>query len=600
MGETMKELEYPFDEKYILSKKKYIKKILLEEIRSQNYIKKRIAILGGSTTNNIKQILELFLLNQGIYPEFYESEYNRYYEESVFRNDVLERFQPDIIYIHTTNKNINRVPTMTDSKEQIDEMIRVELNKFTTMWDNISKTYKCPIIQNNFEMPFYRLLGNKDVSDIHGATNYISRLNMQFYTYAQNNKDFYICDINYISADYGLKKWSDPFYWYMYKYALNVSAIPYLAFNVANIIKSIYGKNKKGLVLDLDNTLWGGIVGDDGVDNIKLGPEESNGQAYSEFQRYIKAHKQLGIVLNINSKNDYENAIAGLKHPDGELSVEDFIVIKANWNSKDLNFEEIARQLNVLPESLVFLDDNPAERDIITAQFPDVCAPEIDMIQDYIQIVDRSGFFEVTNVSDDDIERNKMYKQNIDRAKSEAGFKTYEEYLHSLKMKSIIKGFEYIYIPRIAQLTNKSNQFNLTTRRYTQTEVEDIAKHEDYITLYGKLEDKFGDNGVVTAIIGRIIGEECHIELWIMSCRVLKRDMEFAMMDTLVKECNKHKIKRIIGYYYPTAKNNMVREFFKSQGFIKISESEDKATIWELKELLKYKKRNNVIEVIYE
>lgn len=173
----------------------------------------------------------------------------------------------------------------------------------------------------------------------------------------------------------------------MYKYALNVNAIPYLSFNVANIIKSILGKNKKGFVLDLDNTLWGGIIGDDGVDNIVLGQEEAVGQAYSEFQRYIKEHQQLGIILNIDSKNDHENAVAGLKHPDSEFTEGDFISVKANWEPKDKNFTDIANELNLLPESLVFIDDNPAERYIITKQLPEVNAPEIGIVQNYIKIL---------------------------------------------------------------------------------------------------------------------------------------------------------------------------------------------------------------------
>ena len=214
---------------------------------------------------------------------------------------------------------------------------------------------------------------------------------MEFYNYAQTHDNFYICDINYISADYGLKEWSDPFYYHMYKYAVNVNAIPYLAFNVANIIKSVFGKNKKGMVLDLDNTLWGGVIGDDGVDNIVLGPEESEGQVYSEFQRYIKEHLQLGAVLNINSKNDEENALAGLAHPDSGLSKDDFVTIKANWNPKDQNLREIAEEMNLLPESLLFIDDNPAERHIVTEQLPGVVAPEIGEAYQYIANIDRGG-----------------------------------------------------------------------------------------------------------------------------------------------------------------------------------------------------------------
>lgn len=591
----LKELEYPFDAEYIVKKKKSLKKRLLEE--KEGMVDKKIAILGGSTTNDIKLVLEIFLLNYGIKPTFYESEYNQYYQDAMFPGDELLEFAPDIIYIHTSNRNIIRFPEMTDDQECIDALLKSEMDKYTGIWKNLEKVFHCPIIQNNFDYPFYRLLGNKDASDIHGKTNFINRLNMAFNEYAQKHENFYICDLNYISADYGLQKWADPFYWHMYKYAVAVPAIPYLSFNIANIIKSVFGKNKKGFVLDLDNTLWGGIIGDDGVDNIALGPEESEGQVYSEFQRYIKEYKRLGILLNIDSKNDYENAIAGLNHPDSELKPDDFIEIKANWNPKDKNFKEIAAELNLLPESLVFIDDNPAERAIVTEQIPGVCAPEIGNVENYIRVIDRSGFFEVTNISKDDLKRNEMYQENVQRAKLEASYDNYEEYLLSLEMKGTIRSFEPVYMARIAQLTNKSNQFNLTTKRYTQSEIEETALDDNYLTLYGKLEDKFGDNGVVSVVIGHIKENICHVDLWIMSCRVLKRDMEFAMMDMLAKQCVARGVTEIRGYYYPTAKNKMVKEFYALQGFDKVSEDELGNTVWKLNINEQYKNKNHVIQV---
>lgn len=588
-------LEYPFDAQYILLKKKHLKKCLLEG--TPNFLPKKIAILGGSTTSDIKLILELFLLNQGIRPEFYESQYNQYYQDAMFPNNQLESFAPDIIYIHTSNRNISTYPMISNTAEEIDHLLDTEMRKFTGIWNRLEAVYHCPVIQNNFEMPLYRLMGNKDASDIHGAVNFLTRLNMKFYEYAQSHDNFYICDINYISADYGLKEWSDPFYWHMYKYALCVPAIPYLAFNVANIIKSIFGKNKKGFVLDLDNTLWGGVIGDDGVDNIVLGPEEPEGQVYSEFQNYLKAHKQLGILLNINSKNDYENAIAGLHHPDSVLSEEDFICIKANWDPKNQNFAQIASELNLLPESLVFVDDNPAERHIVREGLKGVSAPEMGQVHEYIRILDRSGFFEVTALSADDLKRNEMYKKNAERTKLMASFEDYKDYLLSLEMTGMIRPFEPVYLSRIAQLSNKSNQFNLTTRRYTQAEIEKLSKDPDYVTLYGKLADKFGDNGVVSVIIGHITGQECQIDLWLMSCRVLKRDMEYAMMDSLVHRCQELGIKTIRGFYYPTAKNNMVREFYGLQGFRKVKEEESGSTEWEFIIPETYENKNQVIQV---
>lgn len=592
----MKELEYPFDGEYILKKAKSIKKALLAD--GSKRIVKRIAVLGGSTTHDIIKVLELFLLHYGIEPSFYESEYAQYWQDAMFDNPKLKEFGPDIIYVHTSNRNIMDYPALTDTEEDVEVLLSKSYEHFRVMWDMLRQTYQCPIIQNNFEYPFYRLLGNQEASDIHGRISFLNRLNEMFYGYARENSSFYINDIQYLSACYGLDKWADPFYWHMYKYSLCLPAIPTLSFNVANIIKSLYGKNKKALVLDLDNTLWGGIVGDDGVENLEIGQETSMGQVFSEFQSYIKQQKDIGIMLNISSKNEQENALAGLAHPDGILKPEDFVVIKANWEPKSQNVAEIAAELNIMQDSLVFVDDNPAEREIIKAQLNGVAAPEIGSPEQYIRVLDHSGFFEVTNLSEDDRMRSDMYKANLERTKLQENFSDYTEFLKSLKMTGTIKPFEPLYMARIAQLTNKSNQFNLTTRRYTQAEIEQIAADTSYLTLYGKLEDKFGDNGVVSVVIGRKEDDTLHMDLWLMSCRVLKRDMEFAMMDTLVHTCQKAGITKIKGYYYPTPKNKMVENFYELQGFTQEEQDHEGNSIWYFEITSEYQNKNKAIKVV--
>ena len=595
----MKELEYPFDSSYIMKKSKSLKKALLSD--GSDRIHKKIAVLGGSTTHDIIRILELFLLNYGIEPEFYESEYGQYWQDAMFPGE-LNDFNPDIIYIHTSNRNITDFPTMDDSAEAVDEKLQKAYQHFETMWKKLSDTYHCPIIQNNFEAPFYRLLGNRDFFDVHGRLSFINRLNEKFAEYARKASDsaesFFINDINYLSSCYGLDQWSDPLAWHMYKYALCIPAIPTLSFNVANIIKSIYGKNKKGLVLDLDNTLWGGVVGDDGVDGIEIGQETNLGQVYAEFQNYVKMQKDIGVLLTVDSKNDEENAIAGLNHPDGSLKPDDFVAIKANWEPKSENMKAIAKELNILPESLVFVDDNPAERAIVEGQIKGAAVPEIDSPEHYIRIIDHAGFFEATSVSDDDRKRNEMYMANKKRTELEESFTDYSEYLKSLEMEAEIAPFEKMYMPRIAQLTNKSNQFNLTTKRYTQDDIEKTAADDSNITLYGRLKDKFGDNGIVSLVIGNIRSDsELHIDLWLMSCRVLKRDMEFAMMDVLVEKARERGVKTIYGYYYPTAKNKMVKEFYDIQGFDLVSEDADGNKTYKLDLSQNYENKNKVIEV---
>lgn len=627
----MKELEYPFNAEYIQKKRKSIRRELLSDGTSR--IKKKIAILGGSTTHDVMQMLELFLLNQGIEPEFYESEYAMWWEDVMFDAPELTEFHPDIIYIHTSTRNVRSWPTVRDDADTINEMLEGEYQHFVQVWKKITDVYKCPIIQNNFEEPFYRLLGNLDFSDIHGRVNYVSRLNEKFAAYAREHQAFYINDIHYMASCYGLQKWADPFYWHMYKYACAVQAIPELAYNLANIIKAIYGKNKKAYVLDMDNTLWGGVVGDDGPDNIEIGQETSLGQVYSEFQGYLKAHKDLGVLLTVDSKNDEENALAGLARPDSVLNKDDFVCIKANWENKDRNIVEIANELNIGTDSLVFVDDNPAERAIVAGQVPGVAVP--DMPEDaakYLVTLDRAGFFEPIGLSEEDLKKSEMYKANAARRQQEAAFSDYGEYLKSLEMKGEIAAFAPQYMSRIAQLTNKSNQFNLTTRRCSLTDIENVAADPAYITLYGRLEDKFGDNGVVSVVYGhrgtdeaqpatgdaatgsyvssdgaagndgsmkrvQIDGTALHIDLWLMSCRVLKRGMEDAMLDALVTRCKDTGITKIYGYYYPTAKNGMVKDFFDRMGFTLGSEDGDGNKTYSYEIPDSYENRNKAIDV---
>lgn len=585
---------YPVDSKQLLRKKLRIKKELLSQ--NISFIEKRIAVLGGSTTNEIVDQLELFLLNYGIKPTFYQSEYAQYWQDAVFGNEELDSFQPDIVFIHTNWRNITVFPTTASLVEESNQLLDDQIAHFSVMWDKIAERYACPVIQNNFDRPAWRLLGNSDISDYRGKSNFISRLNQKLYDYAQGHKGFYVNDIDYLAANYGLEKWSNPLYWHMYKYSLCMDAIPSLAKSVADIIKSIYGKNKKVLVCDLDNTLWGGVVGDDGVEGIQVGPEVPTGQIYSEFQSYVKELKSIGVLLAVNSKNDEENAIAGLNHPDGVLKPDDFVNIKANWENKDRNMQLIAAELNLGIDSFVFIDDNPTEREIMRQADFGVAIPEMDKVENYIRILDNNGYFEVTSLSADDLSRVKMYQENAKRTQLQQSLGSYEDFLKSLEMKATIRNFEPIYIQRIAQLTNKSNQFNLTTLRCSESDITHMKDSPDYLCLYGKLEDKFGDNGVVSVVSGERIGDELHMRLWLMSCRVLKRGMEDAMLDTLVSDAQQIGIKTIKGYYYPTAKNNMVRDFYQHMGFTLEGADETGNTVWAL-DVATYAPKHPSIEI---
>lgn len=589
----MKELEYPFESDVILSSRKRLRRTLLGD--GQKRINKKIAVLGGSTTSDVIKTAELFLLNDGIECEFFESEYNRWWQDAVFGTPELEEFTPDVIYIHTNWRNVEGFfPSIggKSAKECVEECMA----HFTKAWESLSERFNCPIIQNNVELPPYRMMGNRECWDNNGTVRFINELNDAFADYAASHKDFYIHDISYTAAAYGLDKWHDLQAWYMYKLSMALEAIPYVSYGMTRIVKSIFGKNKKTVVLDLDNTLWGGVVGDDGVEGIQIGRENAEAECFEEFQKYLKKFNSMGVMLTVASKNDHENAIAGLNHPEGILRPDDFIVIKANWETKDRNIVNTADEMNLGVDSFVFIDDNPTERALVSRSVKGISVPEVTTPDSYIHILDRSGFFEVTAFSADDVHRNDMYKANSQRAQKQTEFADYGEYLLSLDMQAEILPFSPVYIPRITQLTNKSNQFNLTTRRYTQPQIEEAANDENCITLYGKLADIYGDNGVVSVVIADTCGNIADVKLWLMSCRVLKKDMEYAMLDTLVETCRKKGIEAIIGHYYPTPKNGMVKGLFADFGFEKLSEDEAGNTEWRL-DINGYANKNRYIKV---
>ncbi len=589
-------LDYPFRVDVIHKRKKSLKTSLL---KGGPFLNKRIAILGGSTTDEIKDVLELFLLRAGIRPQFYQSDYNRYYEDVMFPNETLERFAPDIVYIHTTQANVTQAPLVTDSPDVVQAKLVAEVTKFTSLWEKIRSTYNCTVIQNNFELPHYRILGNLDFSAFQGATHFTMRLNMAFAEYAQTHKDFYINDINYLSASFGLAKWYDPTFWHAFKYALSYDAIPSLAHSVARIITAVYGKSKKCLVLDLDNTVWGGVIGDDGADNIKIGKETAAGEAYSAFQQYATELKRRGIVLAVCSKNDPELAAQGFAHADSILSIKDFAAFKANWDPKYLSLRQIASEINIGLDSLVFVDDNPAERELVRRQLPEIAVPEVGSdVTGFIAFIDQAGYFEPAVLSADDIQRTKFYEANLERQNLQVDIADYEEFLASLRMTAEIGPFSQKYLDRITQLINKTNQFNVTTRRYSASDVETMSRDPRTVTLYGRLRDKFGDSGLITAIAGTVKDTTLHIDLWVMSCRVIKRDMEFAMFAELVRECIARGVTRIAGYYYPTAKNAIVADLFSQLGFTLTTGAENGDTQWALEVGRNHEPTTRAIEVV--
>lgn len=573
-------LTYPFDVAMLRKKQKAIRRELLEQ--DVVLLEKRIAILGGSTTNMFRDFLELFLLDAGVKPIFYESEYAQYYEEAVFQNDALSEFAPDIIFVFTTSVNLKEQPNAFETKEEAEARIDREYTRYQSIWDGLAARYHAVIIQNNFEMPAYLLLGSLDAVLWGGWRNTIESLNARIAEYAMAHAGMYVHDVHYLASLLGTEQWFDLSQYSAYKLAIRYESMPFVAMHAANVVKAILGRTKKCLVLDLDNTLWGGIIGDDGMEGIQIGKETPEAEAYTAFQRYLLALKDRGALLAVCSKNEEAVAKSGFSHPDTVLQLDDFVAFQANWEPKDQNVRRIANMLNIGLDSLVFLDDNPMERAIVREHVPEVAVPEVigGDVASYIRAIERNGYFETVSISEDDRKRSEAYRANQQRVEMEAVASSYEDFLLSLDMRAEIAPFRRIYYDRIAQLTNKSNQFNLTTRRFTRADIERIAEDSRYITLYGRLQDRFGDNGLVSVVIAEKEGKDVHIRLWLMSCRVLKRGVEEAMMEELAKKVRLAGGEKLIGYYYPTAKNGMVRDFYRAHSFSLVDDA-DGNTVWE-------------------
>ena len=526
-------------------------------------------------------MLELFLLAQGIEPTFYESGYNRYYEDVLVENPDLWNFKPEIVFIHTTWHNVSQFPELLEGEAEVEQRIHREMDRFESLWEKIHKEFGSLIIQNNFDLPHLRPLGNLEASESFGRVNFLLRLNAEFAGYARNHTRFLINDILYLCAQIGLPAWYEHNYWYNFHMALSPTATVAVAHNVASIVKALYGKSKKCLILDLDNTLWGGVIGDDGVQNLILGRDHPVGEAFADFQRYVKDLQRRGVILAVCSKNDIENAKEGFSHPDSLLKLEDFSAFKANWNPKPESIREIAAELNIGLDSVVFVDDNPAERTLVSEQLPEVAVPDVGFdVSRFAEILEHERYFEVVKMVPDDLSRLAYYSSNAQRSACQASFSNYGEFLASLEMTAEIGPFLPVYLERITQLINKTNQFNLTTRRYTSAEVEAISRDPTFLTLYGRLADRFGDNGLVSFLIGRVSHETVELDLWLMSCRVLNREMEFAMFDALVEQCQARGIRRIVGVYIPSKKNSLVAGHYARLGFNRGDGTSGERELW--------------------
>ncbi|HNP25234.1 MAG TPA: HAD-IIIC family phosphatase [Nitrosomonas sp.] len=437
-------------------------------------------------------------------------------------------------------------------------------------------------ITQSLACPPYELSGNFDAQLDGMLRKSLSEFNFALTEDVRKCADVML-DIAALANMIGTNQWFDERQWYMSRVPMANTFIPLYAEYLTKLIAALRGKSKKCLVLDLDNTLWGGVIGDDGLEGIQIGQGHPVGESFLAVQQWVKALKELGIIITICSKNEKNIALEAFhKHSGMLLKEDDFAVFIANWDDKASNIRRIAETLNIGLDAMVFVDDNPAEREIIRTMIPEISVPELpkDPSQ-FLRTLCAARYFEKIDYTEDDAQRSAQYKSNLQRQEMQQTASNLTEYLVSLEMRIRFVPFDEMGRKRIVQLINKTNQFNLTTRRYTEAEVLEFEKSDHYVTLQVHLQDKFGDNGMICVVICKVYNDLWEIDTWLMSCRVIKRRVEEAVCDEIVALARSFGINKLRGFYRPTERNNLVKEHYHKLGF-ELVRSSDAEEVWEL------------------
>lgn len=528
----------------------------------------RIAVLGSGSIQFIVLALRALLLKYDIKADIYEGEYDGISMDILNEKSSFYRFRPHVVILLPDYKDIRSFPAMLSGWDEVLIWAKKQVGVYKQYWSLMQERLPgLHIFQSNFVIPVERELGNLEGNLPFSRNISFQLLNLELLQQKQNNVT--ILDMDYIASYVGKKTWFDPAAWFWHKLGFSMDYIGIVAGLMAAQIAAFSGKIKKCLVLDLDNTLWGGVVGDDGFNGINLNPNDAEGEAYLAFQRYILRLKERGIILAVCSKNDLEMAKEPFeKNRNMLLCLSDFAVFKANWKTKAQNIVDIAGELNIGLDAIVFFDDNPVEREIVKKSLPDVWVVDVpEDPADYVMRLNEEKPFEWMQITAEDKKRTETYNQNRKRREMQAGFKDYGEYLKALCMKGSAKLVCEEDSGRFVQLINKSNQFNLRTVRYSEGQIEEYLRNPDVACLKIELEDKFSRYGIISCIILKKEGDDCFIDTWVMSCRVLKRGVEDFAFRHVLKIARQWGCKKIRGEYIPTKKNKMVENLYEGFGF---------------------------------
>lgn len=542
---------------------KHLKRNLKKEV--SGFPKIKVSLLGDSATQFLAIAVKGYGIERGINVDLFEAEYNQVERQILDSSSDFYKYKAKYtIVFQSTHKLLEKYSVMT-SEEQL-QMADERINFIRTICSTISGYiiyYNYPEIDDNIFGSYANKISNSFIYQVR-------KLNYELMNLSQKFQNLFVCDLASLQNKFGRDMMFDPTIYVSTEMLLSIDILPYVAARTVDIIASLEGKFKKCLILDLDNTIWGGIVGDDGWENIQIGHGFGIGKAFSELQQWIKKLKNRGIIIAVCSKNDEEKAKEPFeKNPEMILKLDDISVFVANWENKVDNIRTIQKILNIAFDSMVFLDDNPFERNIVRENLPGVTVPELPKDpSDYLEYLYSLNLFETVSYSNADKDRTKQYQIEAKRVSAAKSFANEADFLKSLNMVSEVKGFDCFNTPRVAQLSQRSNQFNLRTIRYTEDQISSIEASDDYVTFSFTLEDKFGDNGLVVVVIMKKENSyTLFIDTWLMSCRVLKRGMEYFTLNTIVDYARNHGFKKIIGEYIPTLKNSMVKDLYKNLGF---------------------------------
>ncbi|PIW65632.1 MAG: FkbH domain-containing protein, partial [Candidatus Omnitrophica bacterium CG12_big_fil_rev_8_21_14_0_65_45_16] len=463
------------------------------------------------------------------------------------------------------------------------KFILSETDRILNIWSAIQKQTNASIIQTNFVLPHERLYGNHDAANPISFQSSISQINRVISETILSQQGIYFNDLEYIASYYGKKNWFDEKLWIQFKYPCSLDLLPHLAQSLVDSVLSLNGFGVKCIVLDLDNTLWGGIIGEEGLSNIRLG-HLRDGESFQLFQKYLLALKNRGIILTVCSKNEIETALLPFReHPDMILKEDDITLFIANWESKVKNIQKIKETINIGYDSIIFLDDSPFERSLVKDNLPDVIVPDLPTDpSNYIKTLSELNLFESAVISTAESTRTQWYRDEFKRRSHEDNFINHDDYLKSLEMKITLARFDNFQIPRIVELLQRSNQYNLMTKRFNESECVKFMNSPEYLPFYIELTDKYGDNGLISVVILKLESRKIKILEWAMSCRVLNRGVEKQAMNSIFTLAKTKQAAHVSGEYIPTLKNALVKNFYKEFGFEQMEFSDGKSQTWEL------------------